>query len=307
MRLCHLRSPGACAALVGVSLLCAAAICRAQDPATAPSEQDSASPFSVTLSVDFVTIYYFRGIAQENQGLIAQPEISGSFAVHRSADGWLNELSLFASSWNSIQTGPTGDGSPEYWYESDAAGGLSAVIFNDWTLILTYVAYLSPNGAFNTSQEMSLAVEYDDNKLLGKWALHPRVLLAVELDGQSDVGNSPEFPGTGEGVYLELGIRPEFELTHRAADNLAIAFALTLGLGLHDYYETADGDDEVFGFFDAGAELVVPLDLPGPGSWVLSTGPHAIWLGDNAAELSSGITGDKHFNVWFILGLSVSF
>jgi hypothetical protein len=294
------------AGIIAMHVLGAAALCRAQDPATTPSETESASPFSVTLSVDFVTIYYFRGIAQENQGFIAQPEVSGSVAIYRSDDGWLNELSLFATSWNSIQTGPTGEGSPEYWYETDAAGGLSAVLFDDWTLTLTYVAYLSPNGAFNTSQEMSLGIEYDDSNWLGKWALHPRMLLAVELDGQSDVGNS-NFPGTSEGVYLELGVRPQLELTQRAADNIAVAFPLTLGLGLHDYYETADGDDQVFGFFDAGAELIVPLDLPGPGAWTVNTGPHVIWLGDNAAELSSGITGDKHFNVWFILGVSVSF
>jgi hypothetical protein len=296
------------AGLAGILSSCIACLATAQEPSTEPAEEPS-SPFTLTLGADIVTAYYFRGIPQENQGLIVQPYVTGALKVFESESGWLNAVTLSGTTWNSLHNGPTGEGDdPAIWYESDAIVAATFTVFQDWTLTLGYTAYFSPNDSYNTYQEVNLAVTYDDSDLLGKWALHPRALLAVEIDDQADAGNSAfQSVRTREGVYLELGLTPQFDVIERSAGNIAVAFPLTLGLSLSDYYETAEGDDETFGFFDVGAELIVPLDLPGPGAWTLRGGPHAIWLGDNAAEIGSGITGGDDFDVWFKVGLSVSF
>jgi hypothetical protein len=278
--------------------------------AEAPVENEPFTPqFSLSAGVEVVSSYFFRGIPQENQGAIVQPYVTPAVTIYKSADGWLNEITLSVTSWNSIHSGPSGDvGDPQGWYESDAVGTVTAKVFGDWTVSLNYAAYLSPNGAYNTYQEIYVGLSYDDSKLLGKFALRPRAVLAVEIDDQADAGNSAfESIGTNEGVFLELGIAPQIDLVERSEGNVALAFPITLGLSLDDYYETADGDGETFGFVDVGAELVVPLDLPGAGSWTIRAGPHAIWMGDNAAEIGSGIGGGDEFDVWVKVGISVTF
>jgi hypothetical protein len=281
----------------------------AQIPGTQPAAEEPSSPFSFTLGVDFTTDYYFRGIAQENQGFIAQPYATIAYTFYE-GDGWLNNMSASLGTWNSIHSGPTGEGDdPSSWYESDVLASVSATVAEKWTLTLGYVAYLSPNDSYNTYQEISLAVAYDDTDLLGRFALHPRALIAFEIDDQADAGNSAFVStGTSEGIYLELGIAPELPLGE-ADGAWKLVFPATLGLSLSDYYETSDGDDDFFGYVDVGAELVVPLKFlnTGGAEWTLRGGPHLLWLGDNASEIGSGITGGDDFDVWGKIGISVSF
>lgn len=272
---------------------------------------------SFVLDFDVVTAYYFRGIPQENQGFIGQPYATINFTAYES-DDWLNNITLSLTTWNSIQTGPTGSGgdhrSPEAWYESDIVAAVSATMFEKWTAGVIYTAYTSPNDSYNTVQEIALKLAYDDTEALGAFALHPYALLAFELDDQADGGNSGFNPiaPTSEGIYLELGIAPGVPLIENDKWPVSLTIPVTLGIGLDDYYEDGLGGNTgaQFGFIDIGFDFSLPIQSIMPadaGAWTLKAGPHLIWLGNAPAELGQGITGGDHFDVWWKLSLSVTF
>lgn len=274
---------------------------RADEPAPPPG-------LTLSLGADWTSSYIFRGIPQENQGTIIQPyaglgvrvaEGGGSFGPT-----WLN-----FNIWNSIHTGPTGHGQvPSNWYEMDLSVGVSTTVATDWTLALTYIAYTSPNSSFDTIHELDLSVSYDDTRHLGAWALHPRLVLAVELGNEADAGNSAfASAGTSSGVYLELGIAPQFALTDKKFDGPYIVLPVTAGFSLANYYEDSAGHDDFFGYADIGAELVLPLGKAGGGTWTLRAGPHVIFLGDNAAEIGTGVTGGDDVLYYGRIGISMAF
>ena len=139
----------------------------------------------------------------------------------------------------------------------------------------------------------------DDSGLLGAFALSPHILLAVDIDGQADGGGA-------EGVYLELGIEPGFTLAQGSAYPLSVAFPLTLGLSLSDYYEhPVTGNDETFGYFDAGIALALPLSfIPESfGSWGISVAGHFLILGDSAKALNNG----DDFKALATVGISLAY
>lgn len=81
-------------------------------------EQGAPEKFvSGSMGVDFTTAYFFRGIVQENQGVISQPWVELGYNLH-SADEGLKSVDLVFGVWNSLHDGPTG-GAGGIWYESD--------------------------------------------------------------------------------------------------------------------------------------------------------------------------------------------
>jgi hypothetical protein len=80
------------------------------------------------------------------------------------------------------------------WYEFDGYVRLSAGLWEDLNTYAVYTAYVRPNNAFGTVQEIAFGVGYNDGKLLGPFALNPTALIALELSGQADAG-------TDKGVF----------------------------------------------------------------------------------------------------------
>lgn len=256
----------------------------------AAAAEDATNPnsgkVSLSLGADFPTAYYFRGILKENQDLIFQPFADVTFTLYEGTNG-LDSLSLTTGSWNSFHWGPTGaegpNQDPTEWYESDFFAGLNLGLFDNWELGTTYTAYMSPNGSFFSVEEIAVNVGYDDSKLLGAFALSPRILFAFEFDGQAD-------GGAQEGTYLELGIEPGFTPIESERFPVNLSFPLTLGLSLDDYYESATGRDDTFGYFDGGIVASLPLAfIPAAyGSWEVSAGLHLLLLGDNLKTVNNG-------------------
>lgn len=292
-------------------------------PAGTAAQSDTAEEkslldrLSFVLDFDVVSAYYFRGIPQENQGFIGQPYATINFTAYES-ESWLNNVTLSLTSWNSVQTGPTGSGgdhsSPDAWYESDIVASLTATMFDKWSASIIYTAYTSPNDSYNTVQEVAFRLSFDDTQALGAFALHPYALLAFEIDDQADGGNTAFNPiaPTSEGIYLELGIAPSAPLIKSDKWPISLTMPITVGIGLDNYYENGAGGNRgaQFGFVDVGFDFGLPISaiMPsGSSEWSLKAGPHLIWLGDGPASLGQGITGGDHFDVWWKLSLSVTF
>jgi hypothetical protein len=257
---------------------------------------------SLDVGVDFTTDYYFRGIIQETEDSIIQPYAEVGLNLYKGESG-INSISGTLGIWNSFHGGPSGaDGNattdPKFWYESDLYAGLAVGFADVFELGFSYILYTSPNGSFTDVGEFDISLSFDDSKLLGPFALSPSATIAFEVDGQADGGND-------KGTYLELGIEPGFSLVENDQVSVGVSVPLTLGLSLSDYYEFGTGDDDTFGYFDAGVAVNVGLGLIPKdfGALSLTVAGHFLFLGDN---LETANNGDS-FKAIGTIGVSLSY
>ena len=298
-----------------IMCMCAIFAALVSSPVMAQEEGIAAGPntgaVSFNLGVDFTTAYYYRGIAQQNQGLIYQPYADVSFQL-------TDALSVYLGTWNSVHSN-TGAGTDGQWYESDFFVGASFALSECLTADLSYIWLNAPANttADEFAQEINLALSYDDSALWGDSfdGLQPHVLVAFETSGGSDgIGG-----GHSKGIYYELGIAPSFVVVDSASHPITLTVPVTLGLG-SDYYEIGAGatlNDDTFGYVDAGLEFSMPLScIPAQfGSWSVTTGVHFLFLGDNAEAMNSsagtlgglGIGGGNDFEVIGTFGIGMSY
>ena len=249
--------------------------------------QPSSDRLSLETGLDFTNGYYFRGIRQERTGMIAQPYAGVNWTLHDEpgAPG-LHRAELALGVWNSLHTGPTGSGTAGagLWYESDFLTSLTLGLDN-WEAGVTVTRYLSPNDAFADITELALSLAVDDSPWFSGFPLQPYILLAIELDGQADGGDH-------EGVYVELGLEPEFDLRSGAA---GVQFPVRFGLSLNNYYEngspmTGPSLNDGLGYIDVGARLSYSLAaIPAEyGDWEVSGGGQVLLFGRYLKFLNDG-------------------
>lgn len=270
--------------------------------ANAQEQGPNTGRISLNAGVDFPTSYYFRGILQENQDFIMQPFADITFKLYESK-GPLSTLGVTLGTWNSFHGGPTGmEGKntvdPKMWYEADFYATLSTTWFEDLTAALTYTAYLSPNDAFGSVQEIALGLTYNDAKWLGPFALNPTVLVAFELVGQADAGDSL-------GAVIQIGIAPGYTFFKETAYPLALSFPIAVSLSLYDYYEFGTGNNDTFGALSYGVKASIPLKfIPAAlGSWQARASLIGYHFGDNLTRVNNG---DRNAVVG-LFGLSFSY
>jgi hypothetical protein len=252
--------------------------------------------YSVTAGVSFVTEYFFRGISQGpanqeglfNGGLIAQPYVELGIPI-LVPEGREFALSATVGQWNSFGSEQTGSG-PSNWYESDLYAGL-AFETGDLGIAAFYTFYTSPNGSFSTVQEVALGADYgltfgDDPESEEDFIveLGLSALIAAEIDNTA--------AGIDEGIYLELGVEPSFEVEVSGVEEpVALSFPVTLGFGLQDYYFDDTGDDEIFGYVSVGAAASFPLPVPARyGAWTITPSVEGLFL--SADSLQAGNNDD---------------
>lgn len=272
---------------IRAAALSAAALCCAI-PASAQSSDPNTGAITLTANFDFVNAYMFRGIPQDESGVIMWPSADLGFAVY-SGDGALKSVGVNIGTWNSLHTGDAGLDNlvnGKLWYESDFYATVGFGFGKGTTLGVTYTTYTSPNGLFGTVKEMTFKFAVDDSGALGAFAVRPYVLLAQELDGQADGGSE-------EGTYLELGVAPGI-----TRSRVSLSFPVKVGLSLGDYYEGLDGD-ETFGYFSVAGIVTVPFTSAPTkfGTWNVHGGVeyqrlgerNSFAYGENQAIYSIGI------------------
>ncbi len=276
--------------------------CRAQDEGDAgvpaPNGGTNNGAIHLDLGVDWTSQYFFRGLIQEDNGFIIQPWAEVGVDLWEGEDA---SLGAIFGIWNSVHgetdTAGSSDNSVENWYESDLYLGLNLEV-GEWSFNGSYIWYLSPSDAFTTGEEVILSVGYDDSSLWGgKFALNPHILLALETGEGTATGNE-------KGSYLELGVAPGFDWEPKAGTLIEFEIPLTVGFSIEDYYQSADDDDDTFGFFSAGLNATLSLPVPPQyGAWSLSGGVHVLALGEAAEQLNS----DEDLEVIGTIGLSISY
>jgi len=266
---------------------------------------------SFTVTNDITSQYFFRGILQEDDGFIWQPGVEVSLPVCE-GNGEVQDIALALGIWNSFhdqQTGaPDGTAGPASWYEADLYASLSAQVMEDWNVAITYTAYTSPAGAFETVKEIALSASYDDVAIweayVGQWSgfagLQPTVTVAIEVDEQADNGNGGT-AGTDEGTYLEFGLSPTFTVLELGDAPVTLTIPMTLGLSAHDYYESSTGDNSTYGYFRVGSQFSLPLN----DSWSAYAGVDFLFLGNSTRDFNDG--SDTGFEIIGTTGLAMEF
>jgi hypothetical protein len=289
-----------CTALVAIGMT--AAVATAQTPASAPAAPPMAvtpepetpatapaaatveavgSAISVQLNVDFTNAYFYRGIRQQDKGLIVQP---AARLTTRLVDDAEFKLDGFIGTWNSFgpNAGTQTGALVEDWYESDLFGGFT-LTHGKLSLTTSYTFLTSPSNAFQEVQELGFTLALDDSEWMTEWALKPYATLAIETGS-----NGSDGPDLSNGVYLELGIAPGFSFDVDRTP-ITLTFPASVGLSLSDYYQDAGGGDDTFGFAQLGAKASIPLGEPSRfGAWTLNAGVSVLFLGDHTKAFNGG-------------------
>lgn len=250
------------------------------DLALAPAER-GASAVSVQLNLDFTNAYFYRGIRQQDKGLIVQP---AARLTTRLVDDAEFKLDGFVGTWNSF--GPNGGtatgGLTEDWYESDLYAGFT-LTHGKLSLTASYTFLTSPSNAFQEVQELGFTIALDDSEWMKEWSLKPYATVAIETGS-----NGSDGPDLDNGTYLELGIAPGFSFDVGKTP-VTMTFPASVGLSLSDYYQDATGSDDAFGFAQIGTKASMPLGEPGRfGAWTLNAGVSVLFLGDHTKAFNGG-------------------
>jgi hypothetical protein len=258
-----------------------------------PAEEPTPKRVTTAAGFDFASAYMFRGIFQEDSGVIVPPFVDVGVVLYQGS-GALTSVTANGGIWNSLHSGPSGNsGRGNPWYEADYYGAVTFTM-GRWKPGALFTSYTSPNDAFRTVHELAAVLAYDDSS--SRFPLSPKAILAFELDGQAD-------GGAKSGTYLELGVRPVVKLIDAARYPVTLAIPLKLGLSVRDYYEGPAGNKH-FGYFDTGLIASVPLAfMPAGAAWEVHGGVDFLWLGDNLRLLNR----DDSSKPVGIFGLSVTY
>jgi len=237
------------------------------------------NPGAITLTtgLDIPSVYFFRGIRQEADPKITMFPYGDVGIALFTGDGAVKSASVNFGVWNSLHTGSSGTGGgKKSHYEEDFYSTLSLGFARGITFGTTYTAYTSPNDSFGTVKEISLKLSQ-----ASKYA--PYGLVAFELSGQADAAAE-------KGTYGEFGVAPSWPL---AAGKATLAIPVKVGLSLKDYYEGAFGDS-MFGYFDIGALVTVPLTRIDSkfGSWNVHGSVDYLYFGGDESTTRAFNNGD---------------
>jgi hypothetical protein len=247
---------------------------------------------------DLVTDYYFRGILQENSGLILQPYATMYIKLSDETDEV--KVTPYVGTWNSIHSEHTFSnpgGGPDSWYESDLIAGVD-FSKGAFTLGLIYTAYTYPNGAFETIQEFGVKLAWDDTQYTEDrigFALKPYAAIYAET---SDGNGSEDW-------YAELGVAPSVYTFNKNDEYpISVSVPVTVGLSLKDYY--LDADEEFFGFVSVGGVASVPLAfIPSDyGAWNLTGSVTLYWLGADGLQ---ALNSDDEFDIVGKIGVAFAY
>ena len=235
----------AVATLAALSALMATPVF-AQQPRPVDDEQ-----ITVSGSLDVRNAYMFRGMLQDDTGVITWPAAEIALRLRGTDRGGMSARARVGT-FNSLHSGWAGSSglSGKRWYESDVYTTLSVGFGNALALDTTYTAYRSPNKMFTTVKEIAVKATVD-HATVGGTALKPYALAAFELDTKPGIGQLDG--GFKAGRYLELGAAPGASFRR-----VGIEAPVKVGLSLGNYYELA-GTDHPFGFVSVAGIATLPV------------------------------------------------
>ena len=256
---------GACLALTCV--LSQFALAQKPDTGTAINTQEAAEqpdtasaadekPWTISITLDVPTQYFYRGYNVVSKGWIVQPGINFSYTVY-DANGLT--ITPHVAGWFNL-TEEKGPNDPQHFAEADLFTGVGFGYANFELLIdYNFQGYPSRFGIAEGSgqiQEAEFVLSYDDSS---HWpdssplaGIYPHIGYYRELEDRNDHDRN---------AYVEVGVEPslrDFSLGGERA--LTISFPLIVGLSADGYYHDAAGGNETLGYWLAGVKASIALD-----------------------------------------------
>jgi hypothetical protein len=245
-----------------------------------PVEETTKSYISGDIGVTVTNAYYSRGILQERDGVIVQPNADLFFKLYE-GNGFINNVTLSLSLWDSLhskQTAHSPGSTVSSWYESDYYVGLAVGFAKNFTLTTSYFEFDYPSGAANPQRSVNFNLAYDDSGFLNAFALHPHVTYLYNFDGIAGIGKT-------DASYFEVGIAPSYTVAPKSSYPLTLTLPVTAGFGDSHFYPT-----DRFGYLSAGLTLSFPLAFipKGYGTWTMTFSGLYYILGDDTNNVNRG-------------------
>jgi hypothetical protein len=267
------------AASVIVTGLAGTESAKADDMIPPPSSRVHAL-FDLTGANEYLTP---RGLIVVNQGVTIQPLLLGFVNLYK-GDSFINDVTFVPGAWADLSTAKNGP-RPGFAYhanfdsktgaydltdqgylnEIDPIFGFTTTFAKNFTLGLTYTAFVSEEGEYPTSQHVETKLTFNDSDYLKAYALHPTVIFWQELRNSAVVG---PIAGHGPSGYFDLGIAPSY--TFDTLANLKLEAPIRTLIPLDDRFYGRSG----IGLYEVGVKATLPLNFmpKGYGSWSFHLG-----------------------------------
>ncbi len=279
------------------------------------------------LQAEFASAYITpRGMIVTNSGLTIQPLFLMFVDLYK-GDGFINSVKAIGGVWNDFnsdgvsENAPFGSDPKTNWVETDPIAGLSIGFAKNFTLDVTYTAFVMHILDIGTSHHLETKLSYNDSELLGAFSLKPYILYWQELEAKATAaqvpfavfgpaGQSGSHPNPGSSFYFEVGIAPSY--TFKNAGNLTVSAPSRVLMANERFYGEWYGDSEFFGLFETGLKASLPLTgMPkGYGNWNVYAGFKYQYYNDrNLVGMNQfNAPGEPTRDSWaFYGGLSVFF
>jgi hypothetical protein len=246
----------------------------------APEEKSpNTGPVSLAIGADWVSDYYFRGILFQ-PGDNVQQYLEVRFRLLEDA-GPLTSLTLAGGNWNDFRSGGDSNSDPRWWFEANLYARLTALWWNVLTTGVTFTYYDSPSNSFRSQSDIAVNVALNDTKWLGAFALNPSIVFAFQTHNH--------FVPTAkdDGIFMGLGLAPGYTFWKDSRLPLNVSLPMTFGFSVRDYYTTADGKNQTWGYFQGGPQFTTPLKFLGRafGDWTFKAGVQFLELGENLRQI----------------------
>jgi hypothetical protein len=295
-------------ALFAAVALAAPRVSRAGQAAASPSptpevEEEKKSRFSGEVGTALTNAYIFNGLVQDKDTFILQPYLTLNLMLYE-GEGFINDVSFTLPLWASIHDiniprPQNGNSSLKDWFEFDISPGFSFTFAKNWSLTISDFIYTSPGDYFDTSHNLSLALEFDDSDLLGAFALHPHFYFQQELSNHAGLAFKDGVPFASdapEAQYYEIGIAPSYTFAEKSTYPVTATLPTAAGFGSNGFY------GQGFGYFSTGLEVSVPLAfIPSSyGTWTTSVSGKYYRLGSTSSFYTNFSDPDQGVVAWTI-------
>ena len=274
-----------------------------------------------SVGADYLSSYYYRGFVRETEGAIVQPWADLNLNIFNNpTSGLLHSVDLRVGLRTSHHWKHTVRGPGERWVELNWYGGAALGVFDRWEVEALYINREDVRTNFRDVHQVNLTLRFDDSDPDYDWSLGPYATLTMEFENHSDAGwisldaRNERGRFNYDKWYLELGVRPEFELFELYhGEPMTLSVPARVGMSLNDYYTDTAGRDRTFGFAEAGLTASLPLARfdAEPGRrflWSLDAGVYLLYLGNSARDISDALgQGDGKWRAVGKVGLKMDY
>lgn len=171
--------------------------------------------------------------------------------------------------------------------EDGVYSGLTVGLADNWQSGLAYMFLTSPSRTFPNRENPGVRVSYDDSRM---WSSSFPSFKGLQPSATVGFETSEYLRRAADtGVYLQVGIKPGYELKLPGDHPLVASLPVTLGLG-SDYNEFARTSNRGFGYLDVGLAVSTPLSLLPErfGSWGVTAAVNFLFLSAGQEALNGG-------------------